>query len=349
MQKITIIGWSDGFWKWLATFLVKNFWNDIDLTITWRNEEKLQKVSKELNCSYTKNNLEVILDSDITVFAVPIAITEKIIEMYAPYLKLGSMVLDVTSIKKWPAEALVKFSPKGVLVLPTHPMFGPFISTIATQIFVLCPIKTEDKKDSRYIYLKDFLEKSWAKVVEETPEDHDRMMAVVQWLTHFNMFVLADTMKKLNFNIKRSFDFVSPIYKIMISSVWRYVWHNPWLYSDIQMNNTEVLKVHEEFMKSTKKFNKYVEDKDENSFIKTIEGSKEYFWENSKEGQRYTDKIIFMLSRQVELVEENIWKKIELEDIHSRDKKVWILEKFEDRKLYLNNGEILELDEWNIL
>ena len=349
MKKITIIGWSDGFWKWLASFIVNNFWNEIELTITWRNEKKLKEVWNELKCNFTTDNLDVIWKSDITIFAVPINITEKIIEMYAPYLKLGSMVLDVTSIKKWPAWALVKFSPKWVLVLPTHPMFGPFISTIAGQIFVLCPINKSDKKDSRYIFLKNFLEKSWAKVVEETPEDHDKMMAVVQGLTHFNMFVIADTMKKMNFNIKRSFDFVSPIYKIMISSVWRYVWHNPGLYSDIQMNNTEVLKVHEEFMKSTKKFNKYVEDKDEDAFIKNIEDSYKYFWDNAIEGQKYTDKIIFMLSKQVELIEKNIWNKIELENIHSREKKNWILEKFDDRKLYMNNWDILELDEWNII
>jgi len=44
-------------------------------------------------------------------------------------------------------------------------------------------------------------------------------MAVVQGLTHFNMFVLADTMKKVKFDIEKSFNFVSPIYKLMISSV----------------------------------------------------------------------------------------------------------------------------------
>jgi prephenate dehydrogenase len=31
--------------------------------------------------------------------------------------------LDVTSIKKGPAEALEKYAPKWVLVIPTHPMF----------------------------------------------------------------------------------------------------------------------------------------------------------------------------------------------------------------------------------
>lgn len=349
MQKITIIWWSDGFWKWLAWFILKNFRNEVELTITWRNEEKLKKVWEELKCNYTSDTLSVISNSDITIFAVPIAYTEKIIEIFAPYLKIWSMVLDVTSIKKWPSEALVKFSPKWVLVLPTHPMFGPFISTIAGQIFVLCPVNKKDKLDKRYIFLKDFLIKSWAKIVEETAKEHDKMMAIVQWLTHFNMFVLADTMKNLKFDINKSFNFVSPIYKLMISSVWRYVWQNPKLYWDIQMNNTEVLTVHKEFMKSTEKFNKYVEEKDEDSFIENIEKSAQYFWENTKEGQNYTDKIIFMLWKQIELAEKNIWKEIVLENIHSRDEKLWILEKLENRKLYMKNWEILEIDEWNIL
>jgi prephenate dehydrogenase len=38
----------------------------------------------------------------------------------------------------------------------------------------------EDKKDLRYIFLKNFLEKSAAKVIESNPVEHDKMMAVVQ-------------------------------------------------------------------------------------------------------------------------------------------------------------------------
>jgi prephenate dehydrogenase len=39
-------------------------------------------------------------------------------------------------------------------------MFGPFISTIAGQIFVLCPVNNSDKKDKRYKFLRSFLESS---------------------------------------------------------------------------------------------------------------------------------------------------------------------------------------------
>lgn len=349
IKKITIIWATDGFGFWLAKFILKNFWDNVEMIITWRNKEKWEKNAKKIWAKFSDNNLESVKNADITVFAVPIAFMTEIIKKVAPFVKENSIVLDVCSIKKWPSKALRKYSPKSVFVLPTHPMFGPFISTIAWQIFVLTPLNSEDKNDERYIFLKNFLENKGAKVVEETPEEHDKMMAVVQGLTHFNMFVLADTMKNLDFDIEKSFSFVSPIYKIMISSVGRYIGQNPKLYGDIQMYNLEVPNVYKEFIKSTNNFNNFVKEKDEESFIKNIENSAKYFWKNSLKWQKYTDKIIFMLSKQVEFLEKNIWKKIEAENIYSREKKSWILEKFEDRKIFLEDWKNLELDEWEII
>jgi hypothetical protein len=54
------------------------------------------------------------------------------------------------------------------------------------------------------------------------------------------------------------------------------------------------------------------------------------------------------MSKQIEILEKNIWKEIKLENIYSREKINWILEKLEDRKIFLKNWKILYLDEWNI-
>jgi prephenate dehydrogenase len=43
------------------------------------------------------------------------------------------------------------------------------------------------------------------------------------------------------------------------------------------MNNSEVLNVHKEFMRSISEFNNYVLEKDEESFVKNIDKSKKYF------------------------------------------------------------------------
>jgi prephenate dehydrogenase len=63
----------------------------------------------------------------------------------------------------------------------------------------------------------------------------------------------------------------------MISSVARYMNQNPKLYSDIQMYNKEILKVHSTFIEVSNEFNKFVETKDEENFIKTIKSTQEYF------------------------------------------------------------------------
>jgi len=189
-KNVTIIWWTAWFWKWLAKFSIEKFWNDIHLIITWRDKEKWEKIAKEIWCNFETDNKKAVKDSDITIFSTPISIIEESIKQIAPYLKKWSIASDVCSIKKFPSSALKKYSPKWVLVIPTHPMFGPSTWTIAGQIIVLTPINESNKKDSRYIFLKKFLENSWAKVIESNPIEHDKMMAVVQWLTHFDMFVL---------------------------------------------------------------------------------------------------------------------------------------------------------------
>jgi len=346
-QKITIIWWTDGFWKWTAEFLVKHFWNDIELTITWRNIEKGEKLAKKLSITFSTNNIESVKNTDITIFAVPIAFMEDSIKQIWPNLKENSVVLDVCSIKDFPSNALKNYSPKSVLVIPTHPMFGPFISSIAGQIFVLTP-EEKVKADFRYKFLVDFLKRSSAKVLETTPKKHDRMMAVVQWLTHFDVFVFGETIKRLWVDIDTSLNFVSPVYKLIISSVARYMNQNPWLYSDIQMYNKEILNVHKTFIEVSWEFNKFVEEKDEESFIKTITKTQKYFWENAQKWQLYTDKIIYLISKQIELIEKNIWKKLNFENIYSQEIRKEKIIDFKNDIIYLENKEELKLDEWRI-
>lgn len=347
-QNITIIWGTAGFWKWLAKFLMNNFKENIELNITWRDIEKWEKVASEIWAKFENDNIKSVKNADITIFSTPISLIEKTIEEVAPYLKEWSIASDVCSIKKFPSSALKKYSPESVLVIPTHPMFGPSTWTIAWQIFVLTPLNEEDKKDIRYIFLKNFLEKSWSKVIESNPIEHDKMMAVVQWLTHFDMFVLWETIKRLWIDVEKSLDFVSPIYKIMLSSVWRYIYQHPKLHWDIQMYNDEVLNVHKVFKETTNHFNTLVETKNEDEFINTILWTHEYFWKTAKKWQIYTDKIIYLISKQIELIEQNIWKEISLINIYSKEEIKWIIERYHNEKIYLKNWNEFNIDEWEI-
>ncbi len=350
MKKRILILWgTDGFGKWTAIFILQHFWEHAHVIVTWRNTEKWTAVSKELWVTFTDDNNEYIREADIVIFSVPIGFMEDSIKELAPKIKSWTIVLDVCSVKTMPSEALKKYCHPDCCIIPTHPMFGPYVSSIAGQIFVLTP-DTETKNSPSYIALKQFLDSKSAKIIEISALEHDKMMAVVQWLTHFDMFVFWETIRRLNFDIHESLNLVSPVYKMIISSVARYLDQNPKLYSDIQIHNPEVLEVHKTFMEVTEHYNNIVKSKDEQAFIETAEASKDFFWEeNTKSWQRYTDKIIYLIWKQVEIAKQNVGKEVYIRNIYTKKEILWVLKWFENDMLIFENNESYHIDEWEIL
>ena len=345
---IAVIWWTSGFGLWTANY-IKKYFSESKIIITWRDIEKWEKIAKENNLNFTNNNKEAIKGADIVIFAVPISKMEETIKTYVPYAKENSVVVDVCSIKWFPSQTMKKYAPESCLIIPIHPMFWPYIQEITDQIFVLTPLDEKTKKDERYKFLVNFLEKKNAKIIETTPKYHDKMMAVVQWLTHITMFSVWETIRRLWIDIQDSLNFVSPIYKLMINSVARYVGHDPKLYWDIQMFNTEILNVHNEFMGVIKDFNKVIEAKDEYWFLNIIEATKQGFGKKiTQEGQKYTDKIIYLMWEQVEKINNNIWKEMIFKNIYSWIKIVWKVIEIMDDNVILESWQKIDLLEYVI-
>ena len=66
------------------------------------------KLAEEIGVEYSNNNIEAIKDADIIVFSVPIEHMVETIKEVAPHAPEGSLLMDVTSVKTEPAEALKK-------------------------------------------------------------------------------------------------------------------------------------------------------------------------------------------------------------------------------------------------
>ena len=347
-MKVVILWWTKWFWEWLAKYIHKNFNSEAEILITGRDTEAWNKIEKDFWINFTVCNKEAVKNADVVIFSVPISITERVIEEVSPYLKEDVVMLDVTSIKKWPAEAMKKFAPKNALVIPTHPMFWPFITEISGQIIVLTA-EEEDRNDKRYISLKNYLSSRQAKVVEVSSEEHDKMMSIVQWLTHFNMFVLAWTMEKVGIDLHKTYEFVSPIYKILVSSVWRYIHQNPWLYADIQMNNEENLDVYSAYLDTVSEFLKNIEEKDYESFVDNVATSKKYFWDEAISGQVYTDKIIHLIWKQTRIAKDSLNKVVKFENIYTGDILEDELVSFDSDFFVTKDNSKLKFDEWEII
>jgi prephenate dehydrogenase len=208
-MKVGIIGGSDG----LGKTLIYYFRDEFDVIITARNHEKGRNVANKANVKYIESNTELASISDILVISVPINHTSDVIREVAGFMKEGSLMVDVTSIKEEPLKTMSETVPENVEYIPTHPIFGPRTTELDNQVIVLTP----DKKGKWFDKVYNYLSSKNMRVIITSAEKHDFMMSIVQILTHFSFISTTSAIEKLKVDIKETENYESPIYNLMIS------------------------------------------------------------------------------------------------------------------------------------
>lgn len=230
--------------------------------------------------------------ADVVIVTVPINSTIAVLKKIGPLVRKDALLMDLTSLKKEPVKAMLKYSKSAVI--GTHPVFGPTVSSFKQQTFVLTPARP-----GKWLpWLKDFLRNEGAKIKITTAERHDRMMAVIQGLTHFSTLAVADSMKELGVDVKRSLEYSSPIYKLRMDMVGRILNQNPNLYADIEIANPEIMKTIKVYIRSAKKLEMIIKKKDRGAFIKYFKESADFFGDFKKEAAEFSDYLIEQLVKR---------------------------------------------------
>ena len=330
-SNMTIIGGTRGLGRWFAEHLK----NDFNIRITSRDESSGKPVAEEIGVEYSNNNIEAIKDADIIVFSVPIEHMVETIREVAPYAPEGSLLMDVTSVKTEPAEALEKYAPENVEILPCHPMFGPRVPTLQRQIIILTPV--ENRSPNWLPRVKDYLDKTDCEVVITTPNEHDKYMSIVQGLTHFSYISLASTIRKLNINVKESRNFSSPVYTIMLDMVSRVVYQNPYLYYSIQKNNLETSNARDALIKESIYLSNLIEEGKEDDFVKSVVESAKHL-DGHEDALARSDKAISMLTQKSNVLAKSIGKEVGLKHQHSENVHMGIVKEVGSKNVILETG-----------
>jgi prephenate dehydrogenase len=129
-------------------------------------------------------SLEEVCRQKIVIPTVPISALREVLKKMAPLLKPDAVVADVCSVKTYPVQWMEELLPESVGILATHPMFGPdsAAESLENMKIALCPVRIDRK---RFDKIKAYLESHGLIVIETTPEQHDREIAVSLALTHF--------------------------------------------------------------------------------------------------------------------------------------------------------------------
>jgi prephenate dehydrogenase len=332
--KIAIIGGTRGLGKWIASFLSgKGF----SVVVTGRNVTAGESVSKKIGVDYIQDNVKAASTADIVVIAVPIDITSRVIMEIAPEMKEGSLLLDVTSVKIGPSSVMDEYAAPGVEVLPTHPMFGPRIRSLDGQVVVLTPVKTGKWYDKVY----KFLESENSRVIVTTPEIHDKMMSIVQGLTHFAYISIASTIEKLDIDVKESRKFASPIYNLMLDTIARITAQNPYLVYSIQTNNNFIKEAHDTFLETFVELKDMVLKEDETGFVQVMSSAAKHL-DDVESALGRSDKAISALTEEVSILKNLVGQEVGLRHIYSGTVHIGILEELTPDYLILNqnNGNI---------
>lgn len=126
---------------------------------------------------------------DVVIIASPVQAMNEVAAAIAPWLRPGTLVLDVGSVKVIPARILTEALPSYVDLICTHPLFGPQSAREGLHglKIVLCPIRGR-----RLRAVRRWLQKLSLTVMVTSPDDHDREMALSQGITHLIAKVIAD-------------------------------------------------------------------------------------------------------------------------------------------------------------
>lgn len=172
-KNITIIGFGR-FGKTLFRLLQ----DDFSVTI-------YQRTKKEQTNLPITTDLKKAYESDVIFFAVPIQSFAEVIAEHKKYFKPNHVLIDVLSVKTYPASILKKqLKQTKIQALLTHPMFGPDSSK---KGFENLPIVMDKflATDETYNFWKNYFNKKKLRVIELSAEEHDKLAANSQGVTHF--------------------------------------------------------------------------------------------------------------------------------------------------------------------
>ncbi len=216
------------------------------------------------------SNEETVERADIVVFAVPLHETVAIIKSLVPLVRQDQLLMDISSLKMLPVKEMLTSQAS---VVGLHPMFGGRIGTFEGQTLVACPVRMEIPY---WKVLRTLLESRGLRVKETTPEEHDRLMSIIQVLFHMTTMLKGRVLRELGISISETMEYTSPIYRLEISLLGRMFAQNPALYSAIAQMNPHTGTIIDELKSGLDHYKDWLENARLTAFMEDFKKSAEH-------------------------------------------------------------------------
>ena len=162
-------------------------------------------------------NYHLLRESQVVVLAVPIPVLNRGLEnLFGPRAMRGlrgKLVFDIASTKCEPMHEMAAAA--GASVVGCHPLFGPLIQQMHGKHVVLCPLARGSRVlDANTQAWATWLATWWkghgAAVHFLTPEEHDRLMAIIQIGVLAPVTFFAAAVERLGIPLARLMEISTP-------------------------------------------------------------------------------------------------------------------------------------------
>jgi prephenate dehydrogenase len=226
-MKVAIIG-AGAMGRWFASFAKQNLG---EVTIADIDIAKAKEAAREVGVKAAETCDDAVEQADVVIVAVPISKTPEVVKSVAKKMRAGSLLMDVASAKGDVVDAMNELDVELELV-SIHPLFGPGATTLKGKDFAAVPVKP----GKRYHQFKNRLTKLGARITEMEAEEHDKVMAISQCLTHFVLLSYLAALRSMK-EIRLAEKLRTPMFDALLELAKAVLAGNPDLYGEVQTMN----------------------------------------------------------------------------------------------------------------
>jgi len=156
-----------------------------------------------------ETNAEAVKGADLVIVCIPVGASGPVAAEIGPHLKPGAIVSDVGSVKGSVLADMAPHIPKGVHLIPAHPVAGTensgpdsgFPELFVNRWCILTPPGGAD--EAAVETLRTFWATLGANVETMTAQHHDLVLAITSHLPHLIAYTIVGTAEEFS-NVSRS-------------------------------------------------------------------------------------------------------------------------------------------------
>ncbi len=240
-----------------SNFKITGFDSSLDSMNIARYRRIIDHVAKDIKSA--------VQEADLVIIATPVGEIKKVAQQIKGSLKKSAIITDVGSAKKKIVESMNRILPENVVFIGGHPMAGSENEGILSAtpdlfrnaFYVLTP--TDRTITKPLMALHSLFTRMGSKVISISPEEHDRIVALISHMPHVLSSNLVDYIDDQQQILKNLFKLCAGGFRDMT----RIAASNPGMWLDITMENKEeIISVIEGYIGYLQKFKQSLKQDD---------------------------------------------------------------------------------------